>query len=542
MPKPAQTRSTPPTYVVGDVLASDYRIRDVIGAGGMAVVVRAEQLSLGRDVALKLVARDRSGGGQRMREEARTLGQLDSDHLCNVIATGVTEHGDSYIAMELLQGEDLAAHLQRVGPIDETRAAALLLQACAGLAVAHAAQVVHRDLKPSNLFLHRRSDGTETLKVIDFGIAKRVDAEQDTGLTQTGAVIGSPRYLSPEQLSGGPIDQRTDIWALGLVLYELLTGQAAFDEPTSALLHAAILQGEPTDLRSLRGELSPRIIDVVTRCLRKAPDGRFSSVDELAAQLAPCAGESGRTPGVRSAALQRPSAPTPRIEPKPAVTETSTNAVIPNRVPEVPSAGSSQRASIRNSPATRRAWMLGGLVTGFIILSLSAVVISRLGAPSRRKIEATPSTARSSQPAAPPPSTLSDAVVLIGHPARNPASKPCILTPNTTRTTLDWTGKNFPTGNLAKFTGNSKVLYLVSAAHGPRTQDRAQLKRLGLSRGAVVLCDAGAIDDKELISLVGGEGRDMLLNAGFAKPIRVFSDEASKSPTGLQSDIASWLR
>ncbi len=231
----------------GDLVAGKYRVERVLGMGGMGVVVAARHAELGRKVALKFMRPDAldKGGVERFVREARVAASIESDHVAQVIDVGRTERGDPYLVMELLEGRDLSAVVAS-GPQRPESAVGWVLEACEGLASAHACGLVHRDVKPANLFLAQRAGGRAVLKVLDFGLAKTFTGE-DASLTTTGGVLGSPQYMAPEQLLARPLDARVDVWALGVCLFELLAGALPFEAPTVPALCSSILKEEPRD-------------------------------------------------------------------------------------------------------------------------------------------------------------------------------------------------------------------------------------------------------------------------------------------------------
>jgi len=282
----------------GDLVAGKYRVEGVLGVGGMGVVVAATHLQLRELVAIKVLRPDvrfeRGDGFARFVREARVAAKIRSEHVARVYDVGTLESGGAYMVLEYLEGQDLEAWLADSGKLPIDRAVEYVLQACEALAEAHAAGVVHRDLKPGNLFLASRADGSPCIKVLDFGISKvrglslGVTARAVDGpiTTETVGAMGSPPYLAPEQLSGGDVDARADIWALGATLYELLTGITPFHGATLEALYTKILRVNPPRLSTLRPDAPAGLEAIVNRCLRKDPAHRFADVGGLAAALA----------------------------------------------------------------------------------------------------------------------------------------------------------------------------------------------------------------------------------------------------------------
>ena len=277
----------------GQILAGKFRIERVLGRGGMGVVVAATHLQLDERVALKFLLPEalvNPEAVERFAREARAAVKIKSEHVARVSDVGTLESGSPYMVMEYLHGEDLAASVRRSGALSVSDAVEFLLQGCEAIAEAHALGIVHRDLKPANLFITRRVDGSACIKVLDFGISKLTvpGTPPEFSMTRTAAVMGSPLYMSPEQMSSSRnVDQRTDIWALGVILYEMLTGRVPFDAETMPQLCGMILQDPPRPIRELRPDLPQGLEQVVLRCLEKNRDHRFNNVAELASALAP---------------------------------------------------------------------------------------------------------------------------------------------------------------------------------------------------------------------------------------------------------------
>jgi serine/threonine protein kinase len=277
----------------GDVVAGKYRIERVLGSGGMGVVVAARHIDLDQPVALKFIlphALAGKGNVERFMREARAAVRLKSEHVARVYDVGRDGEDRPFMVLELLEGMDLAKLSKQKGPLPEADAVEYVLQACEALVEAHAAGIVHRDLKPQNLFVTRRLNGTPLLKVLDFGIAKAFGpgAAGQMALTDSAAIIGSPLYMAPEQMrSARTAEVRSDIWALGVILYELLGGQLPFEGETVTEVCIRVVNEDPKPLLELRPGLDAALVAIVMRCLAKEPEGRYHNVSALAAALEP---------------------------------------------------------------------------------------------------------------------------------------------------------------------------------------------------------------------------------------------------------------
>ncbi len=297
----------------GSVLLGKYRVDKVIGVGGMGAVVGAQHLQLDERVAIKFLLPEMVKHDevvQRFLREARAAIKIRSEHCVRVFDVGRLENNAPYMVMEFLEGQDLGAFGSRQLPIHDV--VDWVLQASEALAEAHTIGIVHRDLKPANLFLTRRADGTPCVKVLDFGISKQATSGGDVGVTKTQAVLGSPRYMSPEQMrSTKDVDARADIWALGAVIYELIAGAPPFDGETVTALFAAILQDEPKPLSAWRSDISPALEAAVRGCLEKDRARRYASIAHFAAALAPFGSPSARASAERITRVLGMRAPSP---------------------------------------------------------------------------------------------------------------------------------------------------------------------------------------------------------------------------------------
>ena len=278
---------------VGDLLASKYRVERLLGEGGMGLVVEAYHELLDQRVAVKLLYQDVADreAQSRLLLEARSAAKLQSEHVARVIDVDVGQDGLPFIVMELLQGADLCQIADARGALPRWLVVDYILQALEGLAHAHGRGIIHRDLKPSNLFLANRPDGTQVIKILDFGISKSADAPTDRRAAQlTGGrtVLGSPPYMSPEQVRRPKsVDHRTDIWSLGVCMYELLTNSMPFGGDELQETFAQILEKPPTPIRALVTGVPEGLEQIVMKCLAKNRDDRFSDVGELAKALVP---------------------------------------------------------------------------------------------------------------------------------------------------------------------------------------------------------------------------------------------------------------
>jgi serine/threonine-protein kinase len=284
----------------GDILAGKFRIERVLGIGGMGMVVSAMHIHLDERVAIKFLLPEALVNPEavaRFGREARAAVKIKSEHVARVIDVGALESGAPYMVMELLRGRDLGQQLREFGVLPLALAVEYVLQACEALAEAHAMGIVHRDLKPANLFLTMRADGSPCVKVLDFGISKVTvpsGSGSDMGMTRTQSIMGSPLYMSPEQMaSARDVDQRSDVWAVGTVLYELITGRVPFEAETMPQLCTLILHRDPPSPRTIRPELPEAIEAVIMRCLRKDRAQRYPNVGALARDLAMFAPDAG---------------------------------------------------------------------------------------------------------------------------------------------------------------------------------------------------------------------------------------------------------
>jgi serine/threonine-protein kinase len=290
-----------PDPLIGRVVNDRFKITALIARGGMGKVYRAEQSPLGRVCAIKVLNPNYAGEHdpefhKRFFLEASIASKLTHPNTVTIFDYGRTEDEIYYMAMEYLEGHTLHRAI-REGFFPEERAAHIARQICRALREAHSLGVIHRDLKPANIFLVEHGDETDFVKVLDFGLVKNVSGDKAEDLTQTGLFMGSPKYMAPEQIRGDRVDARTDIYALGIILYEMITGKVPFDRPNSVNILMAHVNEEPPPMRQMNPaiNISPQIEDAVARCMAKDPDQRFRSMDEVLAALKRIGGAAALT-------------------------------------------------------------------------------------------------------------------------------------------------------------------------------------------------------------------------------------------------------
>jgi serine/threonine protein kinase len=301
----------------GDTIADKYRVERLLGRGGMGAVYEASHLLSGKRVAVKwmLPSLGQAGLTERFMHEARATARIDHPNVVDIYDVG--RHEESvYLVMELLHGESLATRLERA-PIPSADAVPLLMPALRGVAAAHARGVIHRDLKPDNIFMCTGPDGeARDCKVLDFGISKVEAEDRDLAMTKTGIVMGTPYYMSPEQIKGlKEVDERGDIYAFGVILYEILADCFPFDADTYSALVIKVATLDPAPLSIVRPDLDPALAEVVMRAMAREREQRYANVAELAQALLPFAGGVPfRSPLVLSGSFPAQSAdPLPTI-------------------------------------------------------------------------------------------------------------------------------------------------------------------------------------------------------------------------------------
>jgi hypothetical protein len=303
--------------LIGGTLGGKYRVLHQIGRGGMGVVYEAEHVGLGKRVAIKLMLEkyvSDSEATARFHREALAAGRIGNPHIIEIFDIGTAPDGRSFVVMELLNGFPLSKVIEMGGAMPTWRAVQIMRQVLRAVGAAHAKGIIHRDLKPDNIFLVNQSEDHDFVKLLDFGISKVVSLEEQvsiTKLTTTGVVMGTPLYMAPEQALGNPIERYADLYACGVIFYEMLAGHPPFQGPTYAVLVAKLLTEPPPPLDQLRPGLPPSLVRAIHRALEKEPRDRFDSAEQFAAALPSASTPSslelaGTLDGAHAAAMSAP--------------------------------------------------------------------------------------------------------------------------------------------------------------------------------------------------------------------------------------------
>ena len=418
----------------GTILAGKFRIDRILGQGGMGVVVAAHHIQLDEQVAIKFLlpeALESKEAVARFEREARAAVKIKSEHIARVSDVGTLDNGAPYMVMEYLQGRDLSAVLEEGGPLPDEAAADYVLQACEALAEAHAIGIVHRDLKPPNLFLINRADGSPCVKVLDFGISKVTGPKGSSGaqgMTSTGLVMGSPLYMSPEQLaSAKDVDMRTDIWALGVIMYELLTGQLPFSGESIGQLCTSILTAAPPPLETHRPGLPKGIEEVIFACLEKDRAKRTPSIADFAMGLVPFAPKSARLSAERIERVARAAGFGASVVQVPAVTNSEAP---PPRQPSPTAQTNMGFVRTGAKPASNKFLIVGG--AGVAALAILGVVVASHREPPPPAPAASTGIQQPARPAEPPPPPVVAPAAAPAPPKIEPAAASAAPPPSAT--------------------------------------------------------------------------------------------------------------
>jgi len=422
----------------GDLLGGKYRVERVLGVGGMGMVVAARHTKLGQRVALKLMLKEAladPANAERFAREARAAVRLQSPHTARVLDVGKLKNGEPYMVMEYLDGQDLDEVMRTSGPLPPHIAVDYILQACEAFAEAHALGMIHRDIKLKNLFLARTVDGRPVVKVLDFGLAKTVGTIGDVSLTATSTVFGSPQYMSPEQMrSAKDVDARSDIWSIGVSLYELLTTRVPFDAPGVAEICAMVLKDAVEPPSKWAIGLPPDLDAIVVKCLAKNPNERFQNVAELAFALEPWSAREGSSQRILHvmSSVQKLDVPT--------LMDASSSPDVDANAKTMDAWDSGER-SRGTKLRPRVVWMLGGLVAlaGVGIIAMAASFASHRNHDAAAATSALAASSAAAVPvhvAAPPPTVVTAEPLVPGligaSPMLTPAPEPSPTPPTPT--------------------------------------------------------------------------------------------------------------
>lgn len=390
MQAPPVTKPDP--YVGREILSGQFKVLERVGSGGMGAVYRAQQPSMDRFVAVKILHSkftNRKDLVSRFRREARAMSHLTHPNTAKVYLYGQLEDNACYIVMEYLEGRNLGQLVRQEGPLEPARAVAILVQACGALEEAHQKGIIHRDLKPENIFLCKQGGIENFAKVLDFGLAKVTEREMQPGsliLTQEGMVFGTPEFMSPEQAQGKTLDARSDVYSLAVILYELLTGKLPFDARSPMEFITLHVQATPIPLsvRAPDRSFPPGLEDVILKAMAKRPEDRYQGAGEFAAHLAavvPDAAVREALSALPDAALAlaatQPSRPAMRSEnaPPSPIAENSVRAKSATPPPGAPAAGLAPSPSppAKSGGLPVAALILIGVVIG-LVLSLGVLL------------------------------------------------------------------------------------------------------------------------------------------------------------------------
>ena len=383
------------TDLIGSIIAERYLVLEKLGEGGMGRVYLAEHVKMGRKSAVKVMnpgTVNDADAISRFNREAANASRISHQHVAQVYDFGETSDGLIYLAMEFVEGESLTDILARDGALPPERAGEIVRQTAEALSVAHDMGIVHRDLKPDNIMLAKFRDGSDCVKVVDFGIAKAVGIEAQK-VTKTGLVIGTPEYMSPEQIAGDPLDARSDIYALGLVGFNMLTGRLPFPSKTAQESVIMRLTEPPVRLAQMRPQIvwTPAVQEVMDKALQRDAALRYSSANEFGRALsAAVQGLSTVAPSGSTKVMDEPDAWVP-----------------PTRVSEAPSPASERRR------LGRLAALAGAAV---IVVGVLAYVLARGGTDADATTTTSVPTVTPVSASTPPVATAPDASPAAGTP------------------------------------------------------------------------------------------------------------------------------
>jgi serine/threonine-protein kinase len=397
------TKSGAPDPLIGRLIAERFRIVSLIARGGMGKVYKAEQAPLGRACAIKVLNPNYNGDAdpefhRRFFREASITSRITHPNSVTIFDYGKTEDEIYYMAMEYLEGQTLHHALREVGTMHEDRVGRIAQQICRALREAHTLDVIHRDLKPANIFLSKHGDDEDFVKVLDFGLVKHLSEKPEEQLTQTGLFMGSPKYMAPEQIQGGQVDARTDVYSLGIMMYEMLAGKVPFERPSSVNILMAHVGEPPPPMRAVNPHIviSPNFEELVMRCIAKDPNERYTTMDAVLQAIKQAHGVSmtGQLAAVNMSGAYLPiqTAPPPGVN-----SSIPGHLGISGRVPAMSSGSHTPMGMLRAdgtgesgmggpysepSPGRSKAWIGVGVLVAAAVGGLLGMAAFRMTAPS----------------------------------------------------------------------------------------------------------------------------------------------------------------
>ncbi|MCA9671649.1 MAG: serine/threonine protein kinase [Myxococcales bacterium] len=314
-PELAHQHAEPADPRVGTTFAGRYRIISKLGEGGMGVVYIAEHIAIEKKVALKVLLQEyarKADLKERFLQEAKAAARIGHENIVDITDFGDTPDGSVFFAMEFLEGQELSQAVKKNGAYPWQKAKPILLQICRAMGAAHSKHIIHRDMKPENIFLIEREGKPDFVKVLDFGIAKVTDdSPGERRLTKTGMIFGTPEYMSPEQAQGHKPDHRVDIYALGVIMYELLTGRVPFKADTFMGILTKHIFEQPTPPSEVEPSVPGEVEAIILKAMAKDRDDRYRSMAEMASAISTCAGRMTRPTGAAQPAVARKMTPAP---------------------------------------------------------------------------------------------------------------------------------------------------------------------------------------------------------------------------------------
>jgi eukaryotic-like serine/threonine-protein kinase len=468
--------SQSPDELLGELTSSKFRVMRLLGTGGMGSVFEAEHLLTKRLGALKLLHKEYASEPEvveRFTREASAAGRINNPHIVETFDAGRLESGQPYIFMELLSGEPLESRIQTLGSLDFDEAISICIQAASGLVAAHRAGIIHRDIKPANLFLVRSE--TTQVKLLDFGISKFGAFEEVSRVTQEGTTLGTPHYMPVEQVMGRKdIDERVDVYALGVVLYEAVTGAPPFNADTLLALSIRIHEGRYTPVSQLRADTPPGFDDVIARSIAVDRDDRYPSMAEFLTELL-------RLGGRRAESM----APTLVGTPAPAASKRGahrTSGPAAQARPGTPSAETAATGTVIAAPpsgATARVWAIAAV--GVVAAAAATYLVQREPAPSE---DAEAAAASALQPSLAPPVAASN-VAAVASAVATPSELTAGTEPTSTSAALGGGNPPLPAAGVGSAKGPATPNKPAAAALTPVPAPAAPAPA-GSSRGATV--------------------------------------------------------